>query len=819
MRKPLDNESDAVELVQSALGNHYTSLSDVLQCIARRIESFGCVLWDQVPGTDLEGSPPSGHLFVLAGWFPTDEIFAMHDLPLTYPSGMVVLNKKPIRGQHGQDGVQLFEHPFLKRHRIDRICSTPIFFSGGRLGALTLYRNVGNSAFDQNELARLETIARIVPLLAQAILHRTSLHLLQTIEGILQEAERKSKGSPLPKPEERAILHQICQNVAKSFNCLETSIFLEDRLERARVYELQATTRLDWIKKKEYTANKSEGLTGWVLATSKPIQIFDLAHFDHQAAHIQSTYPGLTWRNSLKAELLQPQVFGARTREEQPPMSFMTVPCVIGNELFGAIRCNTATKGPYYFSSRELALLQLVAAQVSQCWAAWINRREIQRKNEGWNTVVEGLGKLNDFVQSNLQGDVNLAQIFQKTLEMMRQAMPGADVNTVRLLNEETRELYYATIPVGNWPDFVRQQIEKSLQTRRFNVDDKAAVSAGVTAFREGIVVVRESVKNDINYHAIFPEVKRMIVAPIRVGSMVFGVLDARCTGNADFPANAKDIMELLGRQLGLFLQLAKTVKELSQAEINAKQNFEDLRHFQEAQLQSFEDLTHQLKTPLNQALSRARTAVHSAGSEVKQELIRIRGLCNKVNRVAKSLELLTILATKQPIKIRKSQIDHSQLMKALVEAAQDNELTVEPRRNVVFRLEKETFHHSWTSRLSADMALIEQALNCLLDNAAKYSYENTSVVIKGGPTRSNHRCFVTVANRGIPISKEDIPRLTERGYRSKAAADLDFEGSGIGLWIVDHIMKAHGGSLHIAATKPDGITEITLVFPLIPYA
>jgi len=40
-------------------------------------------------------------------------------------------------------------------------------------------------------------------------------------------------------------------------------------------------------------------------------------------------------------------------------------------------------------------------------------------------------------------------------------------------------------------------------------------------------------------------------------------------------------------------------------------------------------------------------------------------------------------------------------------------------------------------------------------------------------------------------------------------------EGSGIGLWIADEIMKAHGGILDIIPTTPERITRIRLMFPI----
>lgn len=56
---------------------------------------------------------------------------------------------------------------------------------------------------------------------------------------------------------------------------------------------------------------------------------------------------------------------------------------------------------------------------------------------------------------------------------------------------------------------------------------------------------------------------------------------------------------------------------------------------------------------------------------------------------------------------------------------------------------------------------------------------------------------------------------MLERRWRSQDAVLTTGEGSGIGLWLVDHIMKAHRGHLVIIPTRPDNVTEVKLVFPL----
>jgi signal transduction histidine kinase len=112
---------------------------------------------------------------------------------------------------------------------------------------------------------------------------------------------------------------------------------------------------------------------------------------------------------------------------------------------------------------------------------------------------------------------------------------------------------------------------------------------------------------------------------------------------------------------------------------------------------------------------------------------------------------------------------------------------------------------------------LIEQALGNLLDNAGKYSYPKTAITTRGGLIRHKEKpCFyIAVMNYGFPISLSDRNRLTERGYRGTKAMLATGEGAGIGLWIVDRIMRAHGGWLEIVPTNERGFNEFRLLFPL----
>ena len=75
---------------------------------------------------------------------------------------------------------------------------------------------------------------------------------------------------------------------------------------------------------------------------------------------------------------------------------------------------------------------------------------------------------------------------------------------------------------------------------------------------------------------------------------------------------------------------------------------------------------------------------------------------------------------------------------------------------------------------------------------------------------------MIGVINKGIPIKPNEINLVRQRNWRGELAKASSGEGNGIGLWIVDHIMRAHGGELQVLPTRPiDSMTEIRLTFPL----
>ncbi|MEM8484468.1 MAG: ATP-binding protein [Bacteroidota bacterium] len=108
--------------------------------------------------------------------------------------------------------------------------------------------------------------------------------------------------------------------------------------------------------------------------------------------------------------------------------------------------------------------------------------------------------------------------------------------------------------------------------------------------------------------------------------------------------------------------------------------------------------------------------------------------------------------------------------------------------------------------KILGDKARISQVMINLVDNAIKYSNPAGSVEIVARATAGG-RIKVTVADDGIGIAPQHVPRLTERFYRVDKSRSREQGGTGLGLAIVKHILGAHGSEMVIDSKQNAGST------------
>jgi len=108
-----------------------------------------------------------------------------------------------------------------------------------------------------------------------------------------------------------------------------------------------------------------------------------------------------------------------------------------------------------------------------------------------------------------------------------------------------------------------------------------------------------------------------------------------------------------------------------------------------------------------------------------------------------------------------------------------------------------------------ADQRWMHQVVTNLLGNALKFTPAGGTVTIRTGKDGAD--AVLEVADTGVGIPQDELPRIFERFWRGRAAAATS--GSGIGLAVAAQLAEAHGGAL-TAASRPGEGTVLTLTLP-----
>ena len=105
--------------------------------------------------------------------------------------------------------------------------------------------------------------------------------------------------------------------------------------------------------------------------------------------------------------------------------------------------------------------------------------------------------------------------------------------------------------------------------------------------------------------------------------------------------------------------------------------------------------------------------------------------------------------------------------------------------------------------KVYADKRKIQQVLYNLVDNAVKFSENESSVIIE--VTQKNDKIFVSVKDSGIGIPRKELNKIWERFYKSDLSRGKDKKGTGLGLSIVKEIISAHDEHINVISTEGVG--------------
>lgn len=212
-------------------------------------------------------------------------------------------------------------------------------------------------------------------------------------------------------------------------------------------------------------------------------------------------------------------------------------------------------------------------------------------------------------------------------------------------------------------------------------------------------------------------------------------------------------------------------------------------------------NVSHELKTPLQTIMGSAELLQNHL---VKQE--DVNSFYEKIHK--ESSRMLTLIDDI----IRLSQLDESSEVEESTLRINDSvkeaiislkESATKKNIKIDTQLE-DTFIH-------ANNRLIYEIVYNLIDNAIRYSNNNTSILVS--TYSKNHLSYISVQDHGIGIPLEDQNRIFERFYRVDKSHSRATGGTGLGLSIVKHAVKISHGTIHLESELGKGST-FTVSFP-----
>ena len=104
---------------------------------------------------------------------------------------------------------------------------------------------------------------------------------------------------------------------------------------------------------------------------------------------------------------------------------------------------------------------------------------------------------------------------------------------------------------------------------------------------------------------------------------------------------------------------------------------------------------------------------------------------------------------------------------------------------------------------VDADLGKIQQVVYNLIDNAIKFSNNNSEIQIRAEEVRG--KVLISVKDSGIGIPQESLSKIWDRFYKTDLSRGKDRKGTGLGLSIVKEIISAHGENISVTSTEGAG--------------
>lgn len=236
----------------------------------------------------------------------------------------------------------------------------------------------------------------------------------------------------------------------------------------------------------------------------------------------------------------------------------------------------------------------------------------------------------------------------------------------------------------------------------------------------------------------------------------------------------------------GMLAQIQRAVASSEASAEKARLSEDKMRRF-------ITDASHELRTPLTTIRGFAELYRQGGAGDVDMAMARIEGESRRMAGLVEDLLLLAQLDAQRPLERRR--VD----LLALATDAVHDARSIAPSRPIAM----EFLGGPGTPEVIGDEARLRQVLGNLVANALQHTPGTARVTVRVGTDGDG--AVLEVADDGPGMRQEDADRVFERFYRADVSRTRASGGAGLGLSIVDSLVRAHGGRVSVTTAQGRG--------------
>ncbi|MBM7607285.1 signal transduction histidine kinase [Lysinibacillus composti] len=236
---------------------------------------------------------------------------------------------------------------------------------------------------------------------------------------------------------------------------------------------------------------------------------------------------------------------------------------------------------------------------------------------------------------------------------------------------------------------------------------------------------------------------------------------------------------------------------ELGQLSSSIQTLANDLERLKNERNEFLASIAHELSTPLTYLIGYSKVAMREGMSDKEREHY-LEIIAEESDRMKDLVKNLLDLARmdETSFTVTKGLFPARPFFEGIFKLVMPSYEMKQIKLNLVCKFDFQIF---------ADSIRLEQIILNLLDNALKYSEENTEVTLEA--YKNNDQTVIKVIDHGIGIPLEETELIFEKLYRVEKSRSRAYGGSGIGLAVVKELVEAHGGQIEVTSILGKGST------------